>query len=102
MATYDALDRTVRVKEGILIGLTKTFEESRVAEVRDTPLLTVVDVATPPDRPVQRPELWGGIASGVGLLLGLTAVVFATLSDRRGQPPLSRRIAADGPIRVAS
>ena len=32
----EQIDRAVRVKEGILIGLTKTFEESRVAEVRDT------------------------------------------------------------------
>ena len=102
MATYDALDRVVRVKEGILIGLTKTFEESRVAEVRDTPLLTVVDVATPPDRPLQRPLLWAGFATGVGLLLGVVGVVFAALSDRRELVRNPRIVSADAPIRVAS
>jgi len=102
MVAYDALDRVVRVKEGILIGLTKTFEESRVAEVRDTPLLTVVDVAMPPDRPLQRPLLWAGVATGVGLLIGIIGVVFAALSDRR-EPLRTARIAAtDAPIRVVS
>jgi len=102
MATYDALDRVVRVKEGILIGLTKTFEESRVAEVRDTPLLTVVDVATPPDRPLERPLLWAGFATGVGLLLSVVGVVFAALSDRRELVRNPRIVSADAPIRVAS
>ncbi|MES3032838.1 MAG: Wzz/FepE/Etk N-terminal domain-containing protein [Gemmatimonadota bacterium] len=102
MATFDQLDRVVRVKEGILIGLTKTFEESRVAEVRDTPLLTVVDVASPPDRPLQRPLLWGGLTSAVGLLLGLVAVVFAALADRRHPVRDTRFVVADAPIRFVS
>jgi uncharacterized protein involved in exopolysaccharide biosynthesis len=102
MAMFDQLDRAVSVKEGILIGLTKTYEESRIAEVRDTPLLTVVDAATPPDRPVQRPLLWGGYACGAGALLGLIGVLLAALSDRRESFPQQRLISADGPIRVAS
>ena len=102
MAMFDQLDRFVSVKEGILIGLTKTYEESRIAEVRDTPLLTVVDVATPPDRPVQRPLLWGGYACGAGALLGLVGVLLAALSDRRESIPHKRFVSADGPIRVAS
>jgi len=102
LVMYDALDRSVRVKEGILIGLTKTFEESRVAEVRDTPLLTVVDVATPPDRPLQRPLLWGGIAAGAGVLFGLIGVIFATLSDRRDGSQQQRFVTTDAPMRVVS
>ena len=102
MAMFDQLDRFVSVKEGILIGLTKTYEESRIAEVRDTPLLTVVDVATPPDRPVQRPLLWGGYACGAGALLGLVGVLLAAMSDRRESIPHKRFVSADGPIRVAS
>ncbi len=102
LARYDQLDRVVRVKEGILVGLTKTFEESRVAEVRDTPLLTVVDVANPPDRPLQRPVLWGGLASVVGLLLGVVGVVFAALSDRRQPMQEARFVVADAPIRFVS
>ena len=102
MTAYDQLDREVRVKEGILVGLTKTFEESRVAEVRDTPLLTVIDVATPPDRPQQRPVLWGGIAAGVGILLGFVGVVFAAFSDRRAPLTVPRYVTTDAPMRVAS
>jgi uncharacterized protein involved in exopolysaccharide biosynthesis len=102
LAMYDQVDRTVRVKEGILIGLTKTFEESRVAEVRDTPLLTVVDAATPPDRPLQRPLLWAGLAAAAGLLLGFVLAVFAALSDRASPAATTRYVLADAPIRVVS
>ena len=102
LASFDALDRNVRIKEGVLVGLTKTFEESRVAEVRDTPLLTVVDAATPPDRPLQRPLLWGGVAAGLGLLLGLISAVFATMSTGHAPVSRSRVIAADIPVRAAS
>ncbi len=102
MAAYDQLDRAVRVKEGILVGLTKTFEESRVAEVRDTPLITVVDKATPPDRPLQRPLLWGGLACAIGVVLGLTGVVFAALSDRQESVRAPMYVAADAPIRAVS
>jgi uncharacterized protein involved in exopolysaccharide biosynthesis len=102
LAQFDQLDRAVRVKEGILIGLTKTFEESRVAEVRDTPLLTVVDMATPPDRPLQRPLLWSGLALGAGVVLGLVGVIFAALGDRRTVVPSPRVVSTDAAIRVAS
>ena len=102
ISRFEQLERAVSVKEGILIGLTKTYEESRIAEVRDTPLLTVVDAATPPDRPVQRPLLWGGYACGAGALLGFIGVLLAALSDRRESFPHQRFISADGPIRVAS
>jgi uncharacterized protein involved in exopolysaccharide biosynthesis len=102
LAVYDQFDRGVRVKEGIFVGLTKTFEDSRVAEVRDTPLLTVVDVATVPDRPLQRPLLWGGLATAVGLMLGVIGVVFAALSDRRGGDVVSRYAPTDTAMRVVS
>lgn len=102
LAVYDQIDRTVRVKEGILVGLTKTFEESRVAEVRDTPLITVVDVATPPDRPLQRPLLWGGLASIFGIVCGLVASVFGALSDRRDPTVARQHLPGDAAIRVVS
>lgn len=102
MAVYDQLDRTVRVKEGILIGLTRTFEESRVAEVRDTPLLTVVDVATPPDRPVQRPLPWAAFGAGAGVLLGLIGATMAALGDRRHPVSTTRFVVTEAPIRAAS
>jgi uncharacterized protein involved in exopolysaccharide biosynthesis len=102
LALYEQLDRSVRVKEGILIGLTKTYEESRVAEVRDTPLLTVVDRATAPDRPLQRPVLWGGLAAGGGVILTLVVIVFASLSDTRSPAPRPRMVSPDQAMRAAS
>lgn len=102
LATYEQLDRALRVKEGILIGLTKTYEESRVAEVRDTPLLTVVDTATPPDRPLQRPLLWAGLASGFGVILGIVAVVLAALADRRLPETVSAMTGTESAIRAIS
>jgi uncharacterized protein involved in exopolysaccharide biosynthesis len=102
LAVYDQLDRAVRVKEGILIGLTKTFEESRVAEVRDTPLLTVVDAATPPDRPLQRPLLWAAFACAFGFTLSIFAAFLAAISERRIVTETSRYGLIDAPMRVAS
>jgi uncharacterized protein involved in exopolysaccharide biosynthesis len=102
VAMYEQLDRLVLVKEGVLVGLTKTFEESRVAEVRDTPLLTIVDVATPPDRPLQRPVLWGGLAAAAGLILGVVGAVFGALADGQVQEVGPRFIATDAPIRAVS
>ena len=102
MAVYDQLDRTVRVKEGILVGLTKTFEESRVAEVRDTPLLTVVDTATPPDRPLQRPMLWAGFAAAFGAVVGLVVSAMLAMSDRRVTIETDRYVVLDAPMRVVS
>ncbi len=102
LARYDQLDRSVRVKEGILIGLTKTYEESRVAEVRDTPLLTVVDVAMPPDRPAQRPVLWGAIAIGVGFMVALLAVAIASIATLRAVASAPRVAPIDAPRRVTS
>ena len=102
MAMYDQLDRTVRVKEGILVGLTKTFEESRVAEVRDTPLLTVVDTAMPPDRPLQRPLLWAAFAAVFGAVLASIVSVVLTMSDRRVTIEADRYVLLDAPMRVVS
>ncbi len=82
LARYDELDRLVQVKEGVLLGLTRTFEESRVTEVKDTPLIAVVDHAMEPDRPEQRPLPWAGAAAAIGLLLGVGAGVVASLRKR--------------------
>ncbi len=82
LARYDELDRLVQVKEGVLLGLTRTFEESRVTEVKDTPLIAVVDHAMVPDRPVQRPLPWAAAAAAISLLAGLGAAVFASMRRR--------------------
>jgi len=44
------LARQVQLRQEVFQTLTREFEEARIAEVRDTPLLTIIDPAVPPDR----------------------------------------------------
>jgi uncharacterized protein involved in exopolysaccharide biosynthesis len=45
------LERDVQLKQEVYVTLSKAYEEARIAEVQDTPLLTVIDRAEPPVRP---------------------------------------------------
>jgi uncharacterized protein involved in exopolysaccharide biosynthesis len=102
MAEYDRLDRALRVKESILLSLTTTLEESRVAEVRDTPLLTIVDMATVPDRPAQRPLPWGAVAAAASLTIALMYVMIAAILDRRRPSRAALLRPVDLPMRAVS
>ena len=82
LARYDELDRLVQIKEGVLLGLTRTYEENRVSEVKDTPLIAVVDHAMVPDRPEERPIPWGAAGGAIGLLVGFGAAVVASVRQR--------------------
>jgi uncharacterized protein involved in exopolysaccharide biosynthesis len=82
LGRYEELDRLVQIKEQVLLGLTRTFEESRLTEVKDTPLIAVVDHAMVPDRPQQRPLPWGAAGAAIGLLFGLTAAVIVSVRGR--------------------
>jgi uncharacterized protein involved in exopolysaccharide biosynthesis len=82
LARYEELERLAQVKEGVLLGLTRTFEENRVTEVKDTPLIAIVDHAMVPDRPEQRPLPWGAAAAAIGFLCGLGAAVIIAVRQR--------------------
>jgi len=82
LARSEELDRLVQIKEGVLLGLTRTYEENRLSEMKDTPLIAVVDHAMVPDRPQERPLPWGGAGAAIGLLLGLGAAVVASVRQR--------------------
>jgi uncharacterized protein involved in exopolysaccharide biosynthesis len=45
---HSRLQRDVQVKQEVYLTLTKAHEEARIAEVRDIPVLTVIDEAVPP------------------------------------------------------
>jgi uncharacterized protein involved in exopolysaccharide biosynthesis len=78
------LERDVRMKQEVFITLSKSLEEARVAEVRDTPMLTIVDHATPPDRATNpRPALWAGIAAALGLLSASAMILAAAARQTR-------------------
>lgn len=75
------LSRQVQLRQEVFQTLTREYEEARIAEVRDTPVLTVIDPAVPPDRrSAPRRKLLVFLA----LLTGaLTALPWAYLSEYR-------------------
>lgn len=42
------LERRVQLKQEVLASMSRSYEEARINEVRDTPVLTVIDRAEPP------------------------------------------------------
>jgi uncharacterized protein involved in exopolysaccharide biosynthesis len=73
----DRLDREVTLKQTLFSQLTQAFEQSRIEEVRDTPVITIVEHPYLPVRPDTRYVLLKGLVAlilggliGVGLALG--------------------------------
>lgn len=84
------LGRTVMLRQDLVLGLRKSYEDARIAEVRDTPVLSIVDHAAPPDRPASpRPLLWtiGGAALG---LVAAAISVWGALAVRSHDPSTAR------------
>jgi tyrosine-protein kinase Etk/Wzc len=83
LLTYEEgrLNRDVQVKQELFLTLSKAHTEARIAEVRDTPVLTVVDSAVAPFRRA-RPQRTIGviIAAILGTLVG---IVIAYIVDFR-------------------
>lgn len=79
----DQLERVVQVKQEVFLTLTKAHEEARIAEVRDTPVLTVIDPAVPPAvRTRPRRVLGVIIALIAGTLLGVVLVYMGAFRSR--------------------
>lgn len=77
------LEREVQLKQEVFLTLTKAHEEARIAEVRDTPVITVVDPAVPPAlRTRPRRVLGVSLAFAAGTLLGI-CLVYAGVFRRR-------------------
>jgi uncharacterized protein involved in exopolysaccharide biosynthesis len=71
------LQREVQVKQEIYLTLAKAFEEARIAEARDIPVLTVIDSAvTPVRRSFPRRKLNTVLGLMLGGLVGLALSVF--------------------------
>ena len=47
---YERLQRQVTIKQEVLITLRREYEEARIQEVNDTPVITVIDRAVPPQK----------------------------------------------------
>jgi uncharacterized protein involved in exopolysaccharide biosynthesis len=83
LLTYEEgrLSRDVRVKQELFLTLSKAHTEARIAEVRDTPVLTVVDSAVAPYRRARPQRVLGVI---IATILGAIAgIVIAYVVDFR-------------------
>lgn len=90
LLTFEAgrLARDVQVKQELFLTLSKAHTEARIAEVRDTPVLTVVDSAVAPVRRTSPRRTIGVIIAGlVGAMLGIGLAYLASTRDR---PPEQR------------
>lgn len=66
------LDRAVQLKQEVYVSLAKEYDEARIAEVRDTPIITIIDSAAVPDRRSSpRPLLIVVVAVIAGVVLSM-------------------------------
>ena len=73
---FDRLSRDVALRQQIFTALSQAFEQARIEEVRDTPILTVVDTPSIPAIPEPRQLLIKSFATFVGVLaLGVVVVL---------------------------
>lgn len=80
------LQRAVELKQEVYVSLVKAYDEARIAEVRDTPVITTIDSAVPPDmRSSPRPVLNSVIALLAG---GVFALVLVFLLEQRTRAKL--------------
>ncbi|TFG50840.1 MAG: hypothetical protein E4H38_02880, partial [Gemmatimonadales bacterium] len=76
---YQRLQNALVLREGVVTMLAQAYEQASIDEVRDTPVLTVVDEPTIPSRPDSRRLA----AKGVLCLLlgGACALLFVAIGD---------------------
>lgn len=89
LLTFEAgrLNREVQVKQELFLTLSKAHTEARIAEVRDTPVLTVVDSAVAPIRRSSPRRTLGVIIAGlVGTMLGVGLAYLASQRARHREP----------------
>lgn len=80
----ERLQREVTLKSSVLTTLVQSFEQARIAEVRDTPVITVLQAPYLPPGPDDRPLV---IALALGVVLGVVfGMVLAFLVEAFRRP----------------
>jgi uncharacterized protein involved in exopolysaccharide biosynthesis len=75
------LQRAVELKQEVYVSLAKSYDEARISEVRDTPVITIIDSAVAPDRPSGPRPVLNGV---IGFLLGgVLALLLIFLLEQR-------------------
>ena len=83
------LERVVATQQHLYELLAETYERSKIDEVRDTPVFTVVEQPSRPFRPATKGWLWHAAAGGA-----LLAVLVALLGLARHVVPFIRQALA--------
>ena len=77
------LQRAVDLRQEVYVSLVKAYDEARISEVRDTPVITTIDSAVAPDRrSAPRPVLNVVVALLAG---GVVAFILVFLLEQRAQ-----------------
>jgi len=97
----DRLQRVVTLRQEVVISLAQALEQAKIEEVRNTPVITIVEEPYPPARPDRRHLLMKGLVSlALGLFLGVVAAfVIEFMAASRDRDPERyaefRQLAAD-------
>ncbi|HET9726835.1 MAG TPA: Wzz/FepE/Etk N-terminal domain-containing protein [Gemmatimonadales bacterium] len=91
---YDRLFRAVTMQQGVYSSLAQAFEQARIDEVRNTPVLTLVD---PPNLPAEPDRRWLLAKALLAALLGAMIGAFVALvRDFLGRTGGEARLPAAG------
>jgi uncharacterized protein involved in exopolysaccharide biosynthesis len=93
MFARDRLQREVQMRQQIVNGLAQSYEDASIREVRDTPVITIIDPPSVSATPESRDGL---IRGALGLALGAVIAIVWLLSTA----VLRRRIEAGDPDAV--
>lgn len=84
VATRDRLQRDLSLHQQVYSSLTQAYEQARIDEVRDTPVITVIEQPLMPARPDSRRMVtWLAASLLVGVLLALVAAVLMDQDAQR-------------------
>jgi uncharacterized protein involved in exopolysaccharide biosynthesis len=75
--TYDRLARAVSMRQELYTSVMQSYEQARIDEVRNTPVIAVVEEPVPPAEPDPRHVLRNSV---LALLVGLTLGIFVALT----------------------
>lgn len=81
---HDGLQREVMLRQSVLTTLVQSYEQARISEVRDTPVITVLQTPFLPPGPDDRRLV---LSAALGIVLGgMAGIVFAFLVEAFGRP----------------
>jgi uncharacterized protein involved in exopolysaccharide biosynthesis len=75
----DRLQRDVSLQQEVFTSLTQSYEEVRIREVRDTPVIAIIEPPSVPTLPEPRGRLRSGV---LGLMVGVFFGIVGTLGQR--------------------